>query len=1148
MSIMKPDFDIPVTSRQKSSNTSILLGTIASSAAILLGLISLLGWCTNILVLASFIPSTKPTAPSAAIIIVLLGTILFGQIRQAWGENTRKALHVLALLISFISLCEIVLDIANENRSLDWWVLQHFPSLSTPFARISPVAAVLALFIGSMTALLLSAMRLSQPKRFLRDLPGLIGTLAMFISGTFLLGYLYGAPFLYHSNSIPIAAPASLAFLLLSIGVIVASGSGSAPLSWFVGPKTKAHLMQVFIPLTIAATLGTNLLQTILSRTFHISNALVMSLSSVFLAILVAWIVSLVSRRLGKSIDEAESAIHASTERWKVTVHSIGDAVIATDANKNITVMNVVAETLTGWTEAEAIGHPISEVFYIINETTREICDDPVEKVLRLGIVVGLANHTVLIARDGKEYCISDSGAPIRDDSGAITGVILVFRDVTEERRAQDALNASNDRFRLAILNAPIPIMLHAEDGEVIQISSAWTHLTGYTMNDIPTIKEWVIRAHREASEQVMERIDELFNLDVSRNGIQYEIATSNGDQRIWEFNSGSLGRLPDGRKLVISMAVDVTERRKAEVRQAFALKILHSLNAPSADPNLMEHLIRSLHNYTQCDAIALRLQDGKDYPICVSRGFSDKFIDDERSLCEHDVDGQILLDGNRKPILKCMCANVILGHTDPAQPFFSEGGSFWTNSTSKLMADTSNTEWTKDFPCKCNKVGYESLALIPLRSGSKTLGLIQFADRLPNHFTPELIQFFEEVGASIGIALARNRSESTLRETEEHLRQAAKMESIGRLAGGVAHDFNNILTGISGLTEFSIHNTSPESPVHQDLSEVLSLTNRAANLTRQLLAFSRHQTIEAKPVDLNALVSNLLKMLNRLIGENISLVFCPSPDTGTVFADPGLLEQLFMNLAVNSRDAMPNGGQLAIEICNTVLDDTFTQTHPGLRPGEHVMLNISDTGCGMDQETVQHIFEPFFTTKEVGKGTGLGLATVYGIVKQHDGSISVSSELGRGTTFKVYIPRHRSDMYQETIPGHRNEIPRGDETLLLVEDEMSVRDVTQRMLQQHGYTVIATSSASKAMAMFAKHKSEIDLLISDVIMPGKSGAELYRELSEESPNMRALFISGYSGDTLVNIMDIAPGIRCLQKPFSREDLLRTVREIMDQK
>ncbi len=378
----------------------------------------------------------------------------------------------------------------------------------------------------------------------------------------------------------------------------------------------------------------------------------------------------------------------------------------------------------------------------------------------------------------------------------------------------------------------------------------------------------------------------------------------------------------------------------------------------------------------------------------------------------------------------------------------------------------------------------------------------------------------------------------------EEQLLQSQKMEAVGRLAGGVAHDFNNQLTVIMGLSELLLDSLPPAHSNHLDAAEIKHAAEKAASLTAQLLAFSRKQVLRPKVLDLNFMVKDVEKMLCRVLGEDIELETVLDPELGEVRADPAQVEQIIMNLAINARDAMPAGGKLTIETGNVVLDDDYAASHVDVLPGPHVMLSVSDTGHGMDAETKQRIFEPFFTTKELGMGTGLGLSTVYGIVKQSGGNIYVYSEPGQGAAFKVYLPRFTGEKEVER-PRPETEPLHGDETVLLVEDDENVRKLAARFLAAAGYRVIEAGDSAAALAAASGHRGKIHLLLTDVVLPDHNGRELFSLLRESRPAIKALYMSGYTDNAIVHHGVIEPGTIFLQKPFTAAAIAAKVREAL---
>lgn len=393
------------------------------------------------------------------------------------------------------------------------------------------------------------------------------------------------------------------------------------------------------------------------------------------------------------------------------------------------------------------------------------------------------------------------------------------------------------------------------------------------------------------------------------------------------------------------------------------------------------------------------------------------------------------------------------------------------------------------------------------------------------------------------------NRDVSERKNLEEQFRQAQKMEAVGRLSGGVAHDFNNLLGVIIGYSEFLQERLDPTNPLRESIDEILKAGKRAATLTRQLLAFSRQQVLDPKVLNLNAAVSDMDKLLRRVIGEDIELNTILNPDLGRVKADQGQLEQVILNLAVNARDAMPQGGKLTILTSNFVMDEAFVRRYPyPVQPGPYVRLTVSDSGIGMDAETKARAFEPFFTTKAKGKGTGLGLSTVYGVVKQSGGYIDISSAPGAGTTLQIYLPCVDEAIKSERPLSKRPESFVGRETILLVEDEASLRTLTRNTLELSGYKVLEAKDGIEALSVSVGHAGPIDLLLTDVVMPGMGGRALAQELARRRPEIKVIFMSGYTGQTVGEQGPIDPGSAFVPKPFTRDILTRKIREVLDRR
>ena len=423
---------------------------------------------------------------------------------------------------------------------------------------------------------------------------------------------------------------------------------------------------------------------------------------------------------------------------------------------------------------------------------------------------------------------------------------------------------------------------------------------------------------------------------------------------------------------------------------------------------------------------------------------------------------------------------------------------------------------------------------------------MLEFFSPLLEKPDPLQLAMLATIGSQLGQFIGRKQTEDQLRLTEEQFRQAQKMEAVGRLAGGIAHDFNNLLTGILGYSYLLASSLKSSDPGYEEVMEIRKAAERAGLLTRQLLAFSRKQVLAAKVLDVNTIITDTERMLRRLIGEDIQLVTVFASNLGKFTADPGQIEQVILNLAVNARDSMPKGGKLTIETANFQLDSGHAQTHPKVAPGQYVLLTVRDTGSGMDEATKARIFEPFFTTKAFGKGTGLGLATVYGIVKHGGGHIEVESQLGRGTTFRIYFPRTEGEVPMPKSSSTQRKIPFGKETVLLVEDEEVVRTLARKTLEKCGYTVLEACKPEEAIRLADQHQEPIHLLLSDVVMPGMGGGQLAERLIALRPGIRVMYMSGYTDDATVRHGVLEEEVAFLQKPFTPVALASKVRQVLD--
>jgi two-component system, cell cycle sensor histidine kinase and response regulator CckA len=625
-------------------------------------------------------------------------------------------------------------------------------------------------------------------------------------------------------------------------------------------------------------------------------------------------------------------------ERWlSAVLRSIGDGVVATDGAGRITLLNPTGERLTGWASEDADGKMLDAVFTLVQHGARQPVEAPLHRAIRERRSVPMANHTVLIGRDGSECPIDDCATPVVDEQGVVLGGVMVFRDVSERFRAEQELRL-RDRAIQGLSQGIVIADASHPDMPIIYASPGFLKSTGYESHEV-----------------------------LGRNG--------------------------------------------------------RFLQGPETDQETVGRMRQAI-------------------------------------LAEQPVSVEIL------------------NYKKGDKPFWND------------------------------------VSIYPVRDDDGRL----------THF----------------ICVQADVTER--RRLEMQFRQAQKMEAVGRLAGGVAHDFNNLLTVINGFSQLLLEILPGNHNTVEMLQEILKAGERAAGLTQQLLTYSRRQMVQPKVLDLNVAVENGKKWLERVIGEDVELTSVPAADLRRVKADPGQVDQVLMNLCVNARDAMPTGGKISIKTENVELDACWSAGLFDVRPGRYVLLAVTDTGCGMDAETQAHIFEPFFTTKELGKGTGLGLATVYGIVKQAGGYVKVHSQQGRGASFEVYLPAV-NDAPEEGAPSNADS-PRGAETVMVVEDEEAVRALTRLLLENKGYKVLVAASGSEALELARQER--IDLLVTDVVMPKMSGRQVAEALRLLNPELKVLFISGYTDDAVVRHGVSEAETSFLQKPFTLYDIAQKIRQVLD--
>jgi two-component system, cell cycle sensor histidine kinase and response regulator CckA len=1060
---------------------------------------------------------------------------------------------------------------------------------------------------------------------------------------------------------------------------------------------------------------------------------------------------------LYRNLYKAERMEREARDVFRTTLYSIGDAVITTDAVGHVAMVNPVAETLTGWKDAEARGRPLDEVFRIVNEETRRGVESPVARVLREGKVVGLANHTVLLARDGSERPIADSGAPIRDESGAIVGVVLVFRDQTEERAKARELREQMERLETAGAHAHLGSWEYVVAGQRGWWSSEMFRLLNCDpARGIPGIDDYFERIHPEDRARVR---DALAHMASGEEPVPGEFRSNPAHGPVRHF-SPTFRCERDAAGTVVKFTgtlLDITARKESEhalresearyrtlfennhtvmlvvdpdsgaivdanpaattfygwsrdelVRKAIAeintltpdqiRAEMHAARAESRNCFLFRHrradgTVRDVEVYSSPVGIG-----GHTLLYSIVLDVTDRHRAEERIrrlnrtlAVLSDINQAIVRERDMTILHRDACRIAVekggflmawIGLLDPAtrrvEPVAHAGATGTYLETIDIAIDAEERSGgptglavRAGEHAVCNdieqdprmppwreealRLGFRASASFPLKIRGRTVGAFNLYSGEAGFFDDEELNLLDELAMDVSFALEHADAEAGRRQAEEwaqrlsafpelnpnpvlefdadgaltyfnaaaqamvaathaadltlilpaetrqivasclatgqprlrvetrhgsrtlswsfypipgprlvhcyagditdrlfleeQLRQAQKLDAIGRLAGGVAHDFNNLLTVIHGNSSLLLADDSARPEMVEAAREIREAAARAANLTRQLLTFSRRQPIKTETVDLNDVVSGVGRMLQRLIGEDIVLHTSLLPGGAPVKADAGMLEQVLLNLAVNARDAMPRGGEVRIGLDSVSFDPAGASRSAGARPGSFIRLTVRDNGSGIDPDHLSHIFEPFFTTKEIGKGTGLGLATVHGIVAQHQGWIAVESQPGSGATFIIHLPRLEQAEASRVHEPETVAMPGGSETILVVEDEPAVRTLAVRILSTRGYRVLAAPSGAAALEMWPEHSAVVDLLLTDLVMPGGvSGPQLAERLRAEKPELTVIYMSGYAGDTAGRGLDLREGVNFLQKPFSPSQLVQAVRQSLDQK
>jgi PAS domain S-box-containing protein len=825
----------------------------------------------------------------------------------------------------------------------------------------------------------------------------------------------------------------------------------------------------------------------------------------------------------------AEQALRQSEARFQELFDDAPVGYHELDPEGRITSVNRTELAMLGYTSGEMLGRTVWS-FLADPETSQRAFRAKIAGTLP----PGQAFERTFRRNDGRELPVLVSERLLRDPAGQIVGLRITNQDISERKRADEALREAMLRFELVIEKNPLVAIQGIDrSGVVLHWNAASEWLYGYRAAEVigKRLQDYILPPEEIAGfEQDLAMIWESGEPAPPQ---EWPVRNRRGDL-LWVYSTlfpiFEKGRVAE----VFCMDVDVTQRRRAEEAEHHSRRVTEAVAAASLQ-YLETHDLQSMAQIIADRAAEIT---GAALGIVIDLDAQRRPRIRAASAATWGIlDGAAYAQARRELDERGFYSLASFGDNLVLAPL-RDGASLLTNAPAR------HPRWAGTMPAWHPAI--ESFLGVPIKTGDEVFGMIALANR-PGGFTERELHDLETFARTAALALRMARSEEERARAEEQLHQAMKMEAIGRLAGGIAHDFNNLLTAIMGYAELGFNMLHPAERVRHYFEEIQQAADRASKLTRQLLTFSRRQQVQPRVINLNEIISDMGKMLSRLIGEDIELATRPADNVWSVRIDPSQIEQVLVNLAVNARDAMPHGGRLTVETTNVHLDEEEARLYAGVSPGDYVLLAVSDTGTGMTDEIKSHLFEPFFTTKEVGKGTGLGLATCYGIVQQSGGWIRVYSEAGQGTIFKIYFPRVPETAAELPSRDQAGFLPRGAETILLVEDESLVRSLAARILCDQGYTVLEAADGDEALRVVHDDPGRpIHLLMTDVVMPRMGGKALADRLRAVQPQLRVLFASGYSEGSIYDLGISEPGAGFLQKPFSPGGLARKVREVLD--
>ena len=885
---------------------------------------------------------------------------------------------------------------------------------------------------------------------------------------------------------------------------------------------------------------------------------------------------------------QTEEALQRSEEKYRTILETMQEGYFEVDLAGNFTYFNDSTCRLVGYSPEEMIGMNNRQY---TDELYAKKLFQAFNEVYKTGQPTKAFDWQI-IRKDGTKRFVEASVSLHTDSSGRPIGFKGVNHDITERRQAEsqreaalEALQKSEEKYRTILETMQEGYFETDLAGSLTFFNDSMCRILGYTKEELMGMNNRQF-ANQEQSKKIYKTFSEVYKTGKPANEMDWQIIRKDGTKRFGEA-SVSLQTDSAGKEIGFrGLARDVTERKLIENALRESEEKHRILLEESSDP-IFSFTQEGKYTYVN-PAFAAGV--GKPVEEIINKTIWDVFPKEEadkrfaalshvfQTGQEKVVELRVPLAGgdryyvttitpvkdNGGAVVSAICSAKDITERKQAEETYrniflnSQIGLFRTNMHTGLMLDANDAV--------AQFLGYQDRAsllaepfniaerYVDPEDRKKMVSLLQAKGEFQNFEakfrrndnSTILIRFSARLVKDKGWLEGVSEDITERTALEAQLQQAQKMESVGRLAGGVAHDFNNMLGVILGHAEMALMKIDPTHPIHNDLTEILKAGEHSADLTRQLLAFARKQTVAPKVLDLNATVEGMLKMLKRLIGEDIHLNWQPEANLWPVNVDPSQIDQIMANLCVNARDAISGVGKMTIETGNIIIDEEYCVAHAGIVPGEYVQIAVSDNGCGMDKEILAHIFEPFFTTKGVSEGTGLGLATVYGAVKQNNGFINAYSEPGQGTTFTIYLPRYAGKARRVRTEGTPIPAQRGQELILIVEDEPAILEIATTMLEMQGYTVLAASTPGEAIRLARENKGDIHLLITDVVMPEMNGRDLAKNLLSLYPNLKRMFMSGYTANVIAHHGVLDEGVYFIQKPFSIKELAAMVRKALD--